>query len=83
MLNNCPLCNHRVSEWQMSCQKASVGKDGSIYHHEHVIDYELRHGKICPGFGRSLTGLPEVGGNGHDSTAGWTVGVPASHPKAS
>lgn len=82
MINDCPLCNHRVSDWQMAGQKASVGKDGNIYHHEHVIDFELRHGTIHRGFGRSLTGITAQS-DGFDPSVGWTVGVPVSHPKTS
>lgn len=59
MMNECPLCQRRVSDWMMATGKASDGKDGEIYHHEHVIDFELKHGTIHPGFGRSLTGIKE------------------------
>ena len=77
MINDCPICERRVSDWQMASRKASEGKDGNVYHHEHVIDFELRHGRIHEGFGRSLTGIRPS--DGLDRSAGWSVGVPVPH----
>lgn len=72
MVNECPLCKHRVSDWMMASGKTTEIK-AEVYHNACLIDFELRHGHK---FG-------EKGGIGHDRTAGWTVGVPVHHSKGS
>ena len=43
-VNQCPLCKHRVSDWQMASGKAQeVGQE--ICHKECLIDHKLRTGK--------------------------------------
>lgn len=71
MTNECPLCKHRVSDWQMACGKTTVIKD-QVYHKSCLIDYELRTGQKL---GEVIDGL--------DRTAGWTVGIHVSHSKGS
>ena len=70
MTNYCPLCKVRVSNWMMACDKTQI-INGEIYHKSCLIDHELRTGR-------------KLGAeNGHDHTAGWTVGVRLDHPKSS
>lgn len=69
-MNECPLCHIRVSDWMMACGKTEE-ITGHVVHKSCLIDYEMRHGKKWDG------------SNGHDRTAGWSVGVPIHHPKAS
>lgn len=69
-MNTCPLCKIRVSDWMMAGGKTEC-INGQVVHKACLIDYEARYGKRWDG------------SNGHDHTAGWTVGVPVRHPQAS
>lgn len=69
MVNHCPLCKVRVSDWMMASGKTST-IEGEVYHNACLIDFELRNGHK---FGE------KAGSNGHDRAAGWTVAVPVRH----
>lgn len=53
MENVCPLCNHRVSDWQMAGDKAKIilSRDvlrmdmAVIAHKECLVDFKLRTGR--------------------------------------
>lgn len=44
MVNECPLCKHRVSDWMMACGKTEEIA-GHVVHKSCLVDFELRHGK--------------------------------------
>lgn len=66
---DCPLCNHRVSEWEVKHDKLQVA-GGTLCHKSCLIDYKLKHGfpyrakPTCAECGEKLESLALVSWRG-------------------
>lgn len=68
MVNQCPLCQRRVSDWRMARRLAAervVSGKNEICHNECLADHKLRTGMD----------YGEPHGNGHNTPADRTVGL--------